>query len=461
MENVLEQWLHDKIRQEWRQNEGYRRFAGKQVLEQITRADVNSFHIFKLRETLAYSYRNSSFYKELFDRNGIASEKIRNADDWAKIPFTTPEDLRESPHRLLCVSFGDVGRTISFTSSGTTGRPKKISYTAKDIDKMTEFMEMGMRTVATDRDVVQILLPGGSPSGQLDLLSRAVARLGALPIKAGTGLAPNEQLSLIKKHHTTVLFGQTGRIYRMTQELLAKDHDLSKLGVKTLFLTSVYLPDPMRQRLMSIWNCEVSFHYGMSELGLGVAVECQDHNGFHFNEADLFLEIIDPVTGEVIEDEGEGELVFSTLGREGVPLIRYRTHDISRWITSPCSCGATTLVKFAKTTKRLESIVTVGEDDEIYPAMFDDLLYTVSQVYDYELTVEQKEGIDYLHFTIEVIEQDFRVQEGINRAITNCAVIRKNLNIGAMLPPKIELVPVGSLDHTRRAKKLILDRRSS
>lgn len=325
---------------------------------------------------------------------------------------------------------------------------------------MVEFMEVGMRTVGTDKDVVQILLPVGSRFGQLDLLAQGVERLGALPIKAGTGMTTDEQLGLIKKHNSTIIFGQTGRIYRMTQELLAKGHDLSKLGVKTLFLTSVYLPESMRRRLRSIWNCEVSSHYGMSEMGLGVAVECQAHNGFHLNEVDLFLEIIDPVTGEVIEDETEGELVFSTLGREGMPLIRYRTHDISRWITSPCSCGATTLVKFAKTTRRLESIVRVGEADEIYPAMFDDLLYTVPQLFDYELAVEQEEGRDRLHFTVEITEYNEVVQEKINNLLMNYPIIQKNMNVGTMFPPKIELVLAGSLEHSRRTKKLILDRRN-
>lgn len=143
-----------------------------------------------------------------------------------------------------------------------------------------------------------------------------------------------------------------------------------------------------------------------------------------------------------------------------MPLIRYRTHDISRWITSPCSCGATTLVKFAKTTRRLESIVRVGEADEIYPAMFDDLLYTVPQLFDYELAVEQEEGRDRLHFTVEITEYNEVVQEKINNLLMNYPIIQKNMNVGTMFPPKIELVLAGSLEHSRRTKKLILDRRN-
>ena len=217
----------------------------------------------------------------------------------------------------------------------------------------------------------------------------------------------------------------------------------------------------VRRRLENAWNCEVYLHYGMSEMGLAVATECREHHGFHMNEADIFLEIIDPATGRIIEDETEGEMVFSTLTRQGVPLIRYRTRDISRWIKSSCSCGTTTLLKFAGTNRRMESIVTVGSGDEIYPAMFDDVLYGVPQIFDYELEVSQQKGKEQLHFTIEANERDITVAEAINKALVNCPVVRKNIRSGRMLPPAVKLVPYGSLDHTRRAKKLIRDRRNS
>lgn len=458
MANVLELWLHEKVRQEWQQSDGYR--TGKKTPERITRADIDSYHVFKLRETLAYACQKSSFYKELFDKHGITPETIQSIEDLAKLPFTTQDILRESPYRLLCISLGELERAMTFVSSGTTGSPKKAFFAQSDLDKMVDFMEAGMRTVTTAKDVVQILLPGGSPLGQLDLLSAGVEKIGASVVRAGTTPTPEQQLELIKQHKSTILFGQTSRIYRITQELLAKGYDLSNTGVKTLFVTSVYLPEAMRQRLKKVWNCEVSAHYGLTEMGLGVAVECQEHSGFHLNEVDLLLEIVDPETGKVIKDGTEGELVFTALGREAMPLIRYRTHDISRWIIAPCSCGATTLLKFARVNRRLESIVRIGEGDEIYPALFDEILFTFPQVYEYKVAIERKDGKDQLNFTVEFTSLDERLQTEISKALLKCPVIRKNIDNGRMLPPAIELVPMGSLDHSGRPKKLVVDRRN-
>jgi len=459
MENVIEQWLHDKIRRAAEEEPEFRRFLGKEILEQVTKADAGKFQLFQLKKTLFYVYNKSPFYQELFTNKAIKPDDIKSLSDLASLPFTDPDDVAESPYQFLCVSAGNVARPITFTSSGTTGPQKRVFFTRSDIDKMVEFMEIGIRTVAKRGDVVQILLPGGSRLGQLDLLAQGVEQMGGLPIKAGTGLSPDEQLELVKKHKSTVLFVRTGRLYRMTQELLAKGYELDNLGVKTLFLTSEYLPGAMRKRLESIWNCEVSCHYGMSEMGLGVAVECQAHDGFHLNEVDILLEMIDPKTGEVITDGSQGEMVFTTLNREGMPLIRYRTHDISRLSTEPCSCGASTLIKFAKTTHRLESIVKVGDGDEIYPSLFDEVLYEMPEVVDYQVNLNRLSGKDSLSFIVEVTQVNDRVKEEVRKKLSSPPVVETNISAGRMTESKVELVGLGGLKRSGRAKKLIADNR--
>ena len=314
METIsLEQWLHNIIRQKVKEDPEYRQFVGQESIDDVTRADIDHYHLFQLRKTLSYAYEKSAFYRKLFDQSGIKVDEIRSLADISRIPFTSPADVAQHHYQIACVPLGDITRITTFTSSGTTGPQKRVFFTEADIERMVEFMEMGMRTVTTSEDVVQILLPGGSPLGQLDLLARGVERIGAFPVKAGTGLTSEEQLELIKKHNSTILFGRTGRIYRMTHELLAKGYELDRLGVKTLFVTSEYLSQSMRERLKSLWNCEVSFHYGLTEMGLGVAVECPAHNGFHLNEVDLLLEMIDPETGEPVTNGSEGELVLTTL----------------------------------------------------------------------------------------------------------------------------------------------------
>ncbi len=456
----LEQWLHNIIRQKVKEDPAYRQFVGQEsIIDDVTRADIDRYHLFQLRKTLAYAYEKSAFYRSLFDQSGLKVDEIRSLADISRIPFTSPADVARHHYQIACVPLGDITRITTFTSSGTTGPQKRVFFTEGDIERIVEFMEMGMRTVTTSEDVVQILLPAGSPLGQLDLLARGVERIGALAVKAGTGLTSEEQIELVKKHGSTILFGRTGRIYRMTHELLAKGYELDRLGVKTLFVTSEHLSQAVRERLKSLWNCEVSFHYGLTEMGLGVAVECPAHSGFHLNEVDLLLEMIDPETGEAVTNGREGELVFTTLTREAMPLIRYRTHDISRLITAPCPCGAASLMKFDKVTRRLESIVKIGEGDEVYPALFDELIFSVPDVIDYQLSLGKEGDRDVLRFKAEVAKPSEDIRKAINSAVLGHPVIRKNVDANSMALPEVELVSQGTLVRLTRAKKLVMDER--
>jgi len=459
METIfLEQWLHNKIRQKVKEDPKYREFIGKDRLEQVTRADVDSYHLFKLREVLSYAYKNSTFYKELFNNNGIKPEDIRSLADLAKIPLTDPSDLAQNPNRFVCVSLGDIARIVTFTTSGTTGPQKRVFCTKGDIERMTDFMGVGMRTVADSNDVVQIMLPTGSQNNQADLLERGVGKMGAFPVKAGIILSAEEQLNLVKKHKSTVLFAPTPRMYRITQELRGS-HDLDKLGVKTVFVTSGYLSEPMRSQLQNTWNCDVHTHYGLTEMGLGVAVECHAHNGYHFNEVDLLLELIDPQTGEVINDDREGEVVFTTLSREGTPLIRYRTHDISRLITEPCPCGATTLLKFGKITRRLESVVKVGDGDEIYPSLFDELVYKIPEVTDYQVELNKVDSKDKIDFKVAVTRVSDGIKQEIKEALLSSPLLQRNISAGRMAEPGVNLAGLEEFARGGRAKKMITDNR--
>jgi phenylacetate-CoA ligase len=459
METIfLEQWLHDTIRQRIKKDPEYRQFIGKDRLEQVTRADINNYHLYKLRKVLSYVYKNSSFYKELLNNNGIKPDDIQSLADLAKIPFTNPSDLAQNPYRFVCVSLGDIARVVTFTTSGTTGPQKRVFCTEGDIERMTDFMGVGMRTVANSNDVVQIILPSGSQNNQADLLARGVEKMGASSVKAGTSPGAEEQLNLVKQYKSTVLFAPTPRMYRITQELRGS-HNLDKLGVKTLFVTSGYLSEPMRSHLQNTWNCDVHTHYGLTEMGLGVAVECHAHNGYHFNEVDLLLEVIDPHTGEVINDNREGELVFTTLSREGTPLVRYRTHDISRLITEPCPCGASTLLKFGKITRRLESVVKVGDGDEVYPSLFDELLYQIPQVVDYQVILSRANGKDSLNFVVEVTQIETDIEQKIKETLQGSSLMQRNISAKRMTEPNLELVGLGELRRSGRAKKMIVDNR--
>jgi phenylacetate-coenzyme A ligase PaaK-like adenylate-forming protein len=454
----LEQWLHEKVRRKLESDPDYGEVAvDARLAHEISRGGVDNYRLSKLKKSLAYVHKNSSFYRELFDEKGIKPDDVQSLGDLAGIPFTRPEDLAEHSNRFVCVSHGKISRVTTFTTSGTTGPEKSVFCTRNDLERMTDFMGTGLKTVADGNDVLQIMLPSGTVNSQTDLLAKGAEKAGIFSVKAGLSISFEEQIRLIRQHGSTVLFVPTPIIYRMTQEMKGKEN-LAGLGVKTIFLTVSYLSESMRNRLREEWNCDVHDHYGLTEMGLGVAVECHAHAGYHFNEADLILEIVDPDTGKVIED-GEGELVFTTLNREGTPLIRYRTHDLSHWIKEPCPCGASTLLKFGKISRRLESEVRIGKGDAIYFSLFDEYLYGAPEVVDYTIEVGRAEGRDALTFRVEVTRIGMEIEKVIGQALLDSPILRLNLDNGTIAEPKIELVGLGAFKPGGRAKKMIADNR--
>jgi phenylacetate-CoA ligase len=411
-----------------------------------------------LRKALAYVYEKSVFYRDLFDRNSIKPDSVSSLADLARIPFTSPADLAAHPYNFACVSLGEMERVTTFTSSGTTGPQKRVFFSQNDLETMTDFMAAAMKTVAKEGDVVQIMLPSLRPNDQADLLAKGVKKMGGVPIITGTAPTSEAQLKVVDESHPAVLFASVSRMYRITQETKNR-HDLKAKGVKTVFVTSEYLSDSMRKQLQDIWGCDVHSHYGMTEMGLGVAIDCHAHDGYHFNEADILVEVIDPVTGAVLPDGEEGELVFTTLSLEGTPLIRYCTHDISRLITRPCACGASTLKRIAPVNRRLEAIVKVGKQDDLYPALFDELIFSIPDITDYQLNLSQQGNKDALLFKIESAQQNADFRNTVTRAIAGHPLIKGNVAAATMAPPEIELVSPGTLVRLTRAKKLIIDER--
>jgi phenylacetate-coenzyme A ligase PaaK-like adenylate-forming protein len=446
----LENWLHKRIIERSEKDVAY---IGPRALDRST---IESYQLSRLRQTIRYAFENSAYYRRAFHENGMNPDGMRNLNDLTELPFTEPNELAESPYRFLCLSQAEVAHVCTFVTSGTTGPQKKLFWTQDDLDQITDFMTAGIGVVAKPSDSVLIILPDGRPNSQADLLFKGVAKLGAKPVLSAFDATPEEHLQMIQQFRPTVIFGYTGRIFRMSKELQPK-LDLRSLDVKVLFLASEYLPDAMRRELENIWNCKVHTHYGLTEMGLGVAVECEARNGYHFNEADLLLEIVDPLTGKAVNPGVEGELVFTTLCREAMPLIRYRTHDISRIITEPCPCGSKSLLKFGAVRKRLESVLHTENGDELYPALLDDLLFEIPGLIDYQAILERYENKEILRFKIELgLPQAHSLSEIVHK-LASAPIIARGLSCGTMLNPEVELVGPGRLRSQNRAKKLIAD----
>ncbi len=455
----IEYWLHKILKSTLAADPDYRRFADKSVLNQISRSDVEIYQKYRLLQTLQYCYNNGSFYREAFDSAGLKPEDIGGPEELAKLPLTEPHHLASVPYRFLCISQAEIARPYAFVTSGTTGPQKKVFWTHRDLERITDFMSAGIGTVATQQDVVQINLPDGRPNSQADLLFKGVGKFGATPVLSGTDLGACEFLQIVEDFHSTVIFGYTRRLFRLSKELQLMQ-DLRGKGVKVLFLAAEYLPKAMRKELENIWNCRVHTHYGLTEMGLGVAVECAAGNGYHFNEADLLVEVVNPHTGECVHPGEEGELVFTTLNREAMPLIRYRTHDISRLLVDPCPCGAATLIRIDTVKKRLESILEIGDGDEIYPTYFDDALFEVPDLIDYQVTIAGEENKDRLDFKVEMISTAETSASEIKRRLLSAPIVARNIAAGRMVAPRVDIVGWEALKSVGRAKKMIVDRRS-
>jgi phenylacetate-CoA ligase len=453
----LQKSLYSLARRRMAQDVDYGKFRGK-TSDCLNRDNFQRYRLFQLKRTLDYVYEKSPFYRELFDRHKLKPNDINSLGDLYKLPLTNPEDINENPLNFLCISQSKIARIITFTSSGTVGPKKRIFFSKKDIDMMTDFMAAGINAVTGEKGVVQILLPKGPVMGQSDLLARGVNKMRAEQVVMDMKESSDRQIEAIKAHGTKVLFGETRLINRITIEA-QKKYDLKNLGLEIAFLTTSYVSDPLKERIKSAWDCDVYIHYGLTEMGLGVAIDCPAHEGYHYNELDLIAEVIDPETGEVLPEDWEGELVFTTISREAMPLIRYRTHDVSTLMAKPCKCGAS-LERLGQVKRRLESTYMVGGKDQVYLSMFDDVLYKIPEIIDYGLSLDKTGGKDTLSFKIEATEISEHLYNHIRQSLLKIKIISYNVLNGKMNYPIIEILPFGSLrNETLWAKKMIKDLR--
>jgi len=221
--------------------------------------------------------------------------------------------------------------------------------------------------------------------------------------------------------------------------------DLKALGLECVFVTTSYLPDVMRKFLEESYGCRVSTHYGLSEMGLGLAVECPESGLYHFNELDTYGELINPESGEPAGDGEEGELVFTTLMRDGMPLLRYRSHDLAKMPKEKCGCGSF-LSSIGHVHKRRESIVALPNGARIYPSMFDDFLFQNQSIIDFDISLDRKNRT--LVFDVETKASENADAEGIKRLIAQAGLTEE-------IEIDVRPVPQGSLKQGVHFKKVI------
>lgn len=295
---------------------------------QWNRRELEAYQLGKLNETLALAGTESIFYSAY-----LAGTILGTLSELQNLPFTYPKDCGEE---MLCVPQREISRVVTLETSGTTGKPKRVFFTEEDQNLTTDYFHHGMQHIIGPDDCLFIGMPCQRPGSVGDLLRMGVEGFGATTIPFGlvTG-EPElcEAAEILGNRQATALVGLPQQMARLAE----KTPDFT---CRSVLLSADYVSDEVVSFIEKRWNCGVFEHYGMTEMGLGCAVSCEAHEGYHVREADLFIEIIDPITGKVLEDGQWGEVVFTTLTRKGMPFIRYRTGDESRWIPKPCSCGS-------------------------------------------------------------------------------------------------------------------------
>jgi phenylacetate-coenzyme A ligase PaaK-like adenylate-forming protein len=320
-------------------------------IKRLSRELLEAYQLLKLQETISWARQQSPFYRErLAD---VGEQDLKTPADLARLPLTSADELRRDPLRFLCVSQGEVSRVVTLTTSGTSGAPKRLYFTPEDQERIIDFFHYGMSSMAGPGDRVLILLPGGSHGSQGDLLATGLRRLGAVGLGHGPVLDPRRTLEVMDRKRPEVIVGLPVQVLALARP------GRGRAAPRAVVLCSDHTANAIRRELQLLWDCEVYTHYGMTEMGLGGGVECQAHIGYHLRELDLYLEIVDPHTGTPVKAGESGEVVFTTLSRRGMPLIRYRTGDHSRFLSEPCPCG--TVLKTLETVKgRIQGVELDG-----------------------------------------------------------------------------------------------------
>jgi phenylacetate-CoA ligase len=422
--------------------------------EMVPRPALERQQLERLRQTLDRVNQRVPFYQQRLRELGIAPEDIRSLADVARLPFTTGADLRAAyPQGLLAVDPGEPVRL--HTSSGTTGKPKALFFSRQDINNSADLIARSLTmTGITPRDVFQNMMSYGLFTGGL-VMHYGAEKLGCLVIPSGPGTS-DRQLMLMQDFGTTAVHILPSYALYFAGFLEQKGINARRdLKLKKAFVGAEPHTEETRVRIEEALGLDVFNSYGLTEMnGPGVAFECEYKAGLHLWEDHFLLEIIDPATGFPVPDGTLGEVVLTTLQREAMPILRYRTRDITRVIPEPCACGRTHR-RLARITGRSDDMLIV-RGVNIFPQQIERVLMAVPEIgrnYVIEL-----EGLDDMSIKVELAPGAFDGQVEHLAALQH--ELQEKLKAEIWVRPKVDLVAPGSLPVAEGKAKRVIDRRS-
>jgi phenylacetate-CoA ligase len=408
----------------------------------------------RLQSAVKHEYENVAFYRKRMDEAGVKPEDISSLSDLHLLPFTVKDDLREGfPFGLLAVPKEQIVRIQG--SSGTSGNPIVVGYTAGDIEIWTEMVARALAALGCKNDsIVQVAYGYGLFTGGLGL-HQGASSLGAMVIPMSSGNT-QRQLIMMKELGTTVLcctpsyaafLGETARDMGI----------LSQLKLKSGCFGGEPWSEKMRQKLEGLFGIDARDIYGLSEIaGPGVAFECVEKQGLHINEDHVIAEIIDPESGKSLPYGSSGELVMTTITKTGQPMLRYRTRDICKLDDKPCSCGRTT-IRMSRLEGRTDDMLII-RGVNVFPGQIESVLAGVSGVAPHYLLVADREAsVDKLEVRVELTEDMFSDTIGQIQSLGNNIASQIKSVVG--IQADVKLVPPRSLPRSEGKTKRVLDNR--
>ncbi|MBR3805065.1 MAG: phenylacetate--CoA ligase [Clostridia bacterium] len=426
-------------------------------VETLPREEIEKIQLERLIETVKRVYDKVLPYRQKMIDAGVKPEDIKTLKDLAKLPFVTKQDLRDNyPFGLFAVPKDELVRIHA--SSGTTGKPTVVGYTQGDLETWTECVSrIACMGGAKREDVAQICFGYGMFTGALGL-HYGLENIGATIVPSSTGNS-EKQIMYMKDFETSLLVATPSYALRLAEIARSMGvNPITDLKVKIALVGSELLTEAMRDEIHKYWGDDVlvTSNYGMSELmGPGVSGECEFLDGMHINEDFFIPEIINPETGEVLPAGEQGELVITCIKKEGLPLIRYRTKDITRLIYEPCKCGRT-FVRMENLSGRSDDMLKI-RGVNVFPSQIEEVILSFSELGPhYEIVVERDGYLDKLTVKVELnVETDsFKELERIANAV------KGKLRVILGLDAKVTLVSPNTLQRFEGKAKRVKDLRS-
>ena len=425
-------------------------------IQYLDRKELEKLQFARFKKTIERTFKNCPLYRKIWEEKGINPESVKSLQDITRFPFTTRDDLRKNfPFGFLALPLEKIVRV--HTSTGTTGKPKAIFFSKNDIEQAAELIARSMEmTGARPGDVFQNMMSYGLFTGGL-IFHYGAEKLGVLVIPAGAGNT-ERQIQLMRDFKTTIIHITPSYALYLADILEEKKIDPRKdLNLRIIYLGAEPYSEETRNKIEQIYGASVFNSYGLSEMnGPGVAFECEMKEGMHLWEDNFILEVIDPKTGEPLPEGEEGELVLSTINREAMPIIRYRTGDITYVYPDQCKCGRTHR-RISRIKGRVDDMFIV-RGVNVFPSEVERVIMEIPEVgRNYQIVLEREKSFDIMKIKVEIKKRFF------DGSLENLKKLQEKittrLKSELLVTPKVELVEPGALPRTTGKSKRVIDKR--